>query len=265
MKRSVLCLLPLVAVLPACRSASPRLTPTAPNAPNSLSPYVDQLRLLRHDADKSRVRIAAKDPVRGNCTVAVRVRSAAFEKDAARFSLETLGVPRLGERRAECRKLQPQLDLVLAGIGPAAAAAEVTSRVDALLQTSEAYLGANGVRFDRAASAPPTQVATPTEVVATPEEHVLGRQVTAWPQPLLRVDPWYRDPSGKVKHQGEIEMDAVVGSDGRLYRPRFKTSLSDVHQTAIVRALPLWRFEPARKGPATIPARVPLQPVLHIY
>jgi len=195
----------------------------------------------------------------------VRVRSAAFDKDTARFALETVGVPRLHNHAADCRKLQPQVDLVIAGLTASAPPAEVNARVDAVLQTAEAYLGASGVRFDRAATAPPDEVATPTEVVASPEEHVLGRQVTAWPQPLLCVDPWYRDPSGKVKYQGQIDMDAVVGSDGRLYRPRFKTSLSDLHQTAVVRSLPLWRFEPARRGPATVAARVAVQPVLYIY
>ncbi|HXY40301.1 MAG TPA: hypothetical protein VEQ10_11550 [Vicinamibacteria bacterium] len=264
MKRLVLCVLPL-AVLPACRSASPRLTPTLPAAPSALQPYLDQLRLLRHDADKARVRVAAKEPAGGLCSVAVRVRSAAFEKDAARFSLETLGVPRLRNHAADCRKLQPQVDLVIAGLGASAQPEEVSARVDAVLQTAEAYLGASGVRFDRPAAAPPGEVATPTEVVASSEEHVLGRQVTAWPQPLLSVDPWYRDPGGKVKYQGQIEMDAVVGSDGRLYRPRFKTSLSELQQAAVVRALPLWRFEPARRGPATVAARIAVLPVLYIY
>ncbi len=264
MKRLVLCVLPL-AVLPACRSASPRLAPAAPATPSSLQPYVDQLRLLRHDAEKARVRMTTKDTAGGGCTVAVRVRSAAFEKDAARFALETLGVPRLRNRAAECRKLQPQVDLVIADLGKGAGPAQVSARVDAVLQTAEAYLVAGGVRFDRPATAPPNDVATPSEVVGSPEEHVLGRQVTAWPQPLLAVDPWYRDPSGKVKYQGQIEMDAVVGSDGRLYRPRFKTSLSEPQQTAVVRALPLWRFEPARRGPATVAVRVAVQPVLFIY
>jgi len=264
MKRLVLCVLPL-AVLPACRSASPRPAPAAPAAPSSLQPYVDQLRLLRHDADRARIRLAAGEPAGGPCAVAVRVRSAAFEKDAARFALETLGVPRLRERAADCRKLQPQVDLVIAGLGADTQPAELSARVDAVLQTADAYLGASGIRFDRPAAAPPAEVATPTEVVASSEEHVLGRQITAWPQPLLAVDPWYRDPGGKVKYQGQIEMDAVVGSDGRVYRPRFKTSLSEPQQTAVARALPLWRFEPARRGPATVAARIVVLPVLHIY
>ncbi len=266
MKRLVLCLyvLPL-AVLPACRSAAPRLTPSAPAPPNSLSPYVDQLRLLRHEDGKSRVRVAADARTSGNCMVAVRVRSAAFDKDTARFGLETLGVPRLRNRGTECRKPQPELDLVIAGVGPDAAPTLVAARVDAVLQTSEAYLGSNGVRFDRSPATPPAQVAAPTEVVATSEEHVLGRQLTVWPQPLLSVDPWYRDPGGRVKHQGEVEMDAVVGTDGRLYQPRFKTSLGDAHRAAVLRPLSLWRFEPARRGSAEVPARIAVLPVLHVY
>jgi hypothetical protein len=262
MKKLVLCVLPLVAVA-GCRSAGPRLTAAAPAAPNALAAYVDELRLLRHDAAKPRIRIAEREHPSGAQAVAVRVRAAAFARDGARFSLETIGVPKLHDRRAQWRRVQPELELVVSGLSAGSDPARVTARVDELLETPEAYLAANGIRFDRPAGEVPAEVAS-REVAATSAEHSLGRQLTAWPLPLLSVDPWYHDRSRRVKHEGEIEMEAVVGTDGRLHRPRVRTSLSELHQGAVLRALPLWRFEPARRAEVPVPAAVALRPVLHI-
>lgn len=259
MNRLVLCILTL-AVLPACRTAGPEL---APGAGSSLTTYVDQLRVLRHDGSKAKLRLSGRERAAEGCLVAVRVRSAAFQKDAARFSLETLGEPRLRDQRSVCRRMQPQVELTIPGMA-SAGAAHLVAGVDAVLQTPEAYLKAKGVNFARPAAEAPKEWAS-REVAASSAEQALGRQLAAWPQPLLSIDPWYHDPSGRVKHLGLVEMDAVVGADGHLYRPRFKTSLSDLHQGAMTRVLPLWRFEPARRGNAPVAARVSLTPVLRIY
>jgi TonB family protein len=79
------------------------------------------------------------------------------------------------------------------------------------------------------------------------------------------VDPWYHDSSGRLRQEGEIELEAVVGTDGRLHEPRVRTGVSPAHERAVLRVLPLWRFEPARRGEEPIAARILLRPVFRIY
>jgi hypothetical protein len=260
-KRSVLFVLVLALLGPACRTAGPQVTPAAPVATDPLRVYVDELRLLQQQGDKRRIQIRAGDKSTGPCAAAVRVRAAAFVKGSARFSLETLGVARTRSRETGCRRLQPEQELVITGIQTAAPAGVV----DAVLQTPEAFLAANAVRFDRMPGPEPVEVAS-NETFATSGETLLGRRVTAWPVPLVAIDPWFRAPSGRVRRQqSEVEVDAVVGSDGRLHRPQLRTALSETQESSVVRSLRLWRFEPARRGDAPVAARVALRPVLHIY
>lgn len=93
----------------------------------------------------------------------------------------------------------------------------------------------------------------------------MGRRVTTWPRKLFWVDPAYRDPGHRVRHEGEVEFEAVVGADGRLYRPQIRGGLDKVHIAAIERVLPMWRFEPARAGKDPLPAHVESRLVFRIY
>jgi hypothetical protein len=71
-----------------------------------------------------------------------------------------------------------------------------------------------------------------------------------------------RDP--RVRHEGEIEFEAVVGADGRIYRPVLKGGLDPQHLAAIRRVLPMWRFEPARAGQEALPAYHTVKTVFRI-
>ena len=263
-RRSLLYVLPFVFLAPACKTAGPRVAPAATAASDPVAAYVGELRLLRHNGAKGKIQLDARSLPAEGCAVAVRVRAAALVKGSAHLSLETLGTPRLRERRADCRRMQPQLELAISGFAASAELAEVTARVDGILQTPEAYLAAQGIRFDLAPGEVSSEVAS-REVFATNAESRLARLVTTWPLPLLSVDPWYRDPSGRIRQQSEVALEAVVGSDGRLHRPALRTTLSDVHASFVLRSLPLWRFTPARRADAPIATRVALSPVLHIY
>lgn len=57
----------------------------------------------------------------------------------------------------------------------------------------------------------------------------------------------------------------VVGTDGRIHQPRVTTGMGSSHERAVLRALPLWRFEPARREAGPLGARILLQPVLRIF
>ena len=66
-------------------------------------------------------------------------------------------------------------------------------------------------------------------------------------------------------HERLVGVEAVVGPDGRAYRPVVKSSIDRTHQAALETALQLWRFEPARRGDGPLGARVPLEVPLRVY
>jgi len=198
------------------------------------------------------------------CELAVRIREVNFETGTARFSLDTIGLPRVKGQAAKCQRGQPGLMLLVEGLAEVADREAVRARVDGLLRTPESYLESKGVVFDRPPADLPAKVAS-REAFAGGEEQALGRQVSAWPQVLLSVDPWYYDASGRIRQEGEIEMDAVVGTDGRIHEPHVRTGLGSSHQRAVLRVMPLWRFEPARMGDEPVGARLVLRPILKIF
>jgi hypothetical protein len=254
----------LLALLPACKAAGPKAPPPPPAAPDLLRSYEGEYRLLRHKGDEKALTLKGDERPAGDCDVAVRVRRAAFDNGTARFSLDGVGLPNVGGRDPKCKRMQPAIELVLTGFPAAPAASDVTPRVDGVLLTPEAYLRSKGGAFDRPAEKAPAKVASEMSD-ANAEERDLARSVSAWPRLLLSVNPYYRDPARKVQHEGLVEFEAVVGTDGRLYAPKLKTSLGQAHESAVLGPLAVWRFEPARRGDATVGARMPLRLVFHIY
>lgn len=261
MKRSLACALFAVLLLPACRTAGPRVVPSTAG-PDPLRPYVGEVRVLRSRADERNVTVGAKQRLTGDCDMAVRVRSAAFQKGGALFSLETIGRPSVAGREPRCRTIQPAIQLLFAGASPGAA--DLAARVDAVLQTSEAYLRSKGVVFDRPASPSPREIATP-DVLGVPAESVLGKKVTAWPKLLLSVNPYARAANRRVRQESEVEFDGIVGTDGRVYEPKLKTALSQAHQDIVLAALTRWRYEPAHTAQAPVAARINSRMALRIY
>jgi len=264
MKRSSYCLLLLALLAPACKSA-PKAPPTAPAPlPELLRPYEGALRVLPHKGDEKALTLKAGQALAGTCDVAVRVRSVAYANATARFALETVGLPRVGARRVSCKRLEPGMQLALTGLPAGPVTAEVTARIDEVLLTPEAYLKAKGTAFDRPAGAVPPEVASQLPD-ASEDERRLARAVVAWPRRLLSVDATYRDASGRARHERLVGFEAVVGSDGRLYKPQLKVSVDRPHDAAIQNALAFWRFEPARRADAPLGARVSLEIVLRVY
>jgi hypothetical protein len=265
MNRSWYGLLLLALLAPACKTGGAKAPPAPPAPPpDLLRPYEGALRVLPHRGDVRALTLKAGESLAGDCDVAVRVRSVLFEKGAARFALETLGLPRVGESRVRCKRLEPDLQLVLTGFPSGPVTPEVTARIDEVLLTPEAYLWAKGTAFDRPPGEAPSEVASQL-TDANDGERKLARGVVAWPRLLLSVDAAYRAPKKRAHFERLVEVEAVVGTDGRLYRPLVKSSLDPAHASAVLGALPLWRFEPARRGDAPVGARVPLELVLRVY
>lgn len=255
----------LALLVPACKTGGPKAGPATPvSPPDLLRPYEGALRLLPGSGDQRTLTLKTGDRPAGTCAVAVRVRSLTFASGTVRLALDTIGTPRVGDRGAGCRRPQPTVQLVLTGFAPGAVTPAVTARIDEVLETPEAYLQAHGTRFDRAPEGVPHDLAS-QQPDADAGERQLARSVVAWPKALLSVDPLYHDPAGRVRYQGLVELEAVVGRDGRLYRGRIKTSLSSEHEKAILAVLPLLRFEPARRADGPVAARVPLGLTFRVY
>lgn len=247
------------------------MAPVASLPPEFIRSYVGQrLILLQHGAaQRVSLRRDALARPGGSCDAGVEVRQATFENGTASFTLEALGVARVEGKPARAGSRDPcgtisGFLVTVAGFAAGDDAEAVRADLGKVLATPESYLVAHGVPFDRPEGPEPSQTAS-VERDATPEERSLARQVTSWPRVLLRVDPAYRDPSGRVRHQGELEFVVVVGEDGRVRSPKLRTALSAAHEEHVIRTLSLWRFEPARRAEGPLAARVLARLTFRVY
>jgi hypothetical protein len=264
MKRSILAAGLLIAVVPACKTAGPT-APAGPAAlPAPLAEYEGEVRILVSGGDERGIELRGGQVPTGACDLAVHVRQVAVDEDRVRFSLDTVGLPKVKGVAASCKGARPGLLLTLRDLVGQDDPDAVRSRVDAVLQTPEAYLSSKGVTFDLPEGDAPTEVAS-REVFSGSEERSRGRLVRVWPQPLLTVDPWYHTGSDRIHQEGEVELVAVVGGDGRLYDAKVRTGLSASQELAVLRVLPLWRFEPARGEDGAMAARQLLRPLLRVF
>lgn len=262
MKRSLPVALVAVLLSAGCQSGRPKTGSAAPAGRDPLRPYVGDVRVLRAKADEKSFTVSPKQKLSGECDMAVRVRSAGFQKGGALFSLETIGRPAVAGREGRCRRVQPVVQLLVAGLTPASS--DLVARVDAVLQTPEAYLATKGVTFDRPPGEMGKDIASPDILAAAPEA-VLGKKVKAWPKVLLSVSPYVHDTTGRIRQESEVEFDAVVGTDGRVHDPKLKTALSEAHQAVVLSALSRWRYEPARTADNPVAARINSRLNLRIY
>jgi hypothetical protein len=232
---------------------------------------VGQQRILPLDGRKKTVSLKMQDLTRATspCDVAVEVKSAVFGGGSARFSLQPIGQPRLeGQAREKtgkkwsCREFPAETSLAISGLKGTSAEA-LTSEVSKVLLTVEGYLQAHGIRFDRPAGTEPKEVADATPTAGGSAQR-LARSITTVQRRLLAIDPVYRSPNKKIPYEGLVEFDAVLGIDGRLYRPRLTTPLGD-HEARALRVLPLWRYEPARRGDEPIAVRLDDKMILRIF
>jgi hypothetical protein len=232
---------------------------------------VGQRRIFRFYGQKKTVSLKIQEADRwsGACDVAVEIKAAAYAGGSARFSLQAIGQPRLeGQSREKrgrkwpCRELPGETSLVISGL-EADSAERLAADVGRVLLTPEDYLQLHGVRFDRPAAPDPKEVADPT-LTASLAEQRLAASITTPQRRLLAIDPVYRSPNRKIHYEGEVELAAVVGTDGRLHQPRLVTSLGE-HEARVLRVLTLWRYEPARRGDQPVAVRLLETAVLRIY
>lgn len=262
--------LPLVALgaLPGCRPArGPEGVPPPGPGADFASVYQGQARLLPYLGDKGKISLSRGAALKkGGCDVAVVVTSAALERGSVRLALESIGLPRV-EMRAVARPCEkPPRDYVLtiSGFDPRATLATLSEEVDRVIVTPERFLSGRGVEFaPKAAAAKPAPIAD-KRLKARPEERMLARVLTRPPARLLTVAPIRRDDRRAVRYQGEVPFEAVIGADGRLGDARLGAALG-AHAERILKALELWRYEPARKGDEAVGFRTDERTVFRIY
>lgn len=251
----------LTALLPlgfnACRSAGPARPQAATPPPNLLKAFVGQTMLLRHQGDAKAINVKRGDlaSLSGECDVVVDVSSGAFEAGTARLTLQVLGRPRMvarGSRQERCAHDQPQTLLTVSGFDAGASASDLETALGQVLQTPEAYLKTHGLTFDLpAGTTPPTPVPDHT--------------VTAKPERLIWADADRQDTTGRVRYEGEVEVEGVVGLDGRLYDAKVITALSAEQESSVRSVLPVWRFRPGRRANDAAAVKVREHLVFRIY
>jgi TonB-like protein len=260
-RRLTLALAGLAVVVTAgagCKSAAPKgPQAVAPARPDPLAGYVGRTVIVRHVGDQPRASLKRAElaTARGECDVVAEVRQARFDGGAAVVTLHPVGRPRLakrGARQERCGDDQEQIAVTVSGFDPAATTADIEGPLGQVLQTPEAYLKDHGVAFDLAAGKAPAE--------PTPDHFVTTR-----PARLLWVDTVRRDPSGKVSHEGEVEIEGVIGADGRIYDARLLTTINSEDEQRVRALLPFWRFEPGLRGGDRVPVKVRERMVFRIF
>jgi hypothetical protein len=255
-----------------CRTAAPAApAATSGGFADAGRALVGQLRLLRFDGKTKTVQIKMQDLAArsGPCDLAVEIRTATLAPGQAQLSVDVLGLARyagqprepLGQKSA-CRGLPQQIPVSLstpAGDSPSA----LTSEVGRVLLTPEDYLKAKSIAFDRAPGDEPKEIADAT-LTAPLEEQRIARAVTRPSKLLLAVDPAYPAAHRSVRQEGQVEMRVVVGADGRLHQPKVITALGD-YEARLLRVLPMWRYDPARRGEDPVAVRLVEKAVLRLY
>jgi hypothetical protein len=269
----------LAALGSGCRSAAkPAPRVAGPARTDPLAGWVGRAGFLRHRGDKGKWNVKRQDlrSASGTCDVAVEVRQARFDRGTAVLTLDMIGRPRLvgrGARQERCGDDQAQIVVSVSGFDPAASTADLEAVLADVFHTPEQYLRAYSVAYEL--PPPPKEEASKETSQAESKaykvqalkvdvpvaEHHLTKKVAK----VLWVDPIVRDPAGKISHEAEVQLKAVVGWDGRLYDPKVATPLSEDHERRVLRVLPLWRFQPARRGADPAAAQVLERMVFRIY
>jgi TonB-like protein len=242
-----------------CKSAAPKGPQAAPGPerPDPLKGYVGQTLILLHSGDvaKAALKSAELASASGQCDVVAQVTAARFDRGSAVITLHPVGRPRLasrGARQERCADDQEQVLVTVTGFDAAATTADLEGPLGQVLQTPEAYLKGHGVAFDLAAG-------------KAPGEPTADHFITTRPKRLLWVDTIRRDPSGKVSHEGEVEIEGVVGADGRIYDARLVTTINSEDEQRVRALLPFWRFDPGLRGGDRVPVKVKERMVFRIY
>jgi len=229
------------------------LAPAARSQTEFMRSYLDQKLILRHVGDNPKVKVKQKDlaAVKGVCDIAVEVKQAAWNRGTAQLRLEPIGTLLLiaGKRQGNCKMIGVEISLEIDGFASNEPPDSVSAAIGEILQTPEQYLAAHGVEF----KLPPGSEDEP------------ATKPVIQPKILFQVIPEYTEAARKSKYRGTVITSFVVGTDGRIHRPRTVKGAGMGLDENVLKVLTLWRFEPARQNDRPVAAESTVENTFNLY
>ncbi len=197
---------------------------------------VRQKLFLRHVGEQQYTKVK-KDKLRGlagNCDLAVQIEKATWDRGKVRIEFAIIGIPSLGGKMStQCHSTAAH-QLEVTGFARDERTDSLAASIGEILQTPEQYLAAQG---------------TPFNLSPGPDDEVASKPCpTVVPvKSLLTVNPEFSEEARKAKHQGDLVLGFVVGTDGRAHKLRVLRGLGLGLDEMALNTFSLWRFTPARQ------------------
>ena len=188
----------------------------------------------------------------GKCDLAVQIEKAAWDQGTMRLEFAILGLPGLGGKLSGQCHFTRARQLEISGFARDEGRDSLAASVSEILQTPEQYLASQGLSFDL----PPG-----------PEDETaikLGPGVTP-AKPLLSVSPEFSEEARRAKYQGVLVIGFVIGTDGRVHKPRVLRKLGMGLDEMALNTLSLWRFSPARQQDKPVACETTMEQSFHLY
>jgi TonB family protein len=219
--------------------AAPILGAQAQDVETEVKRSIGQTFVLRGYGDQREVELKKADLSKNvlRCDSAVAIREASYSRDRLRLTLQHVGrvvVTGGGNSRDWCQTAVDETKLTVTDVKPSDLNSGVASLV-VLLMTPEAYLSSNGIPFNL----PPAGDGEPAL------DRGPGRTDV---KALLQVTPAYNDEARKARAQGQVNVEFVVGTDGRVHSANVTKHPGYGLDKQSLLALSIWRFEPARQN-----------------
>ncbi len=212
----------------------------------SVQSYVGQNFILRYFGGQKEVAFPKDEFEKhtSGCDVAVEVKRASFQDRELNFDFKTIGELAIRHRIVKCSDLSQETSLDISGFAGTETAEALSGFIEQFLQKPEAYLATYGIAF----IAPDPEGDSTT--IDMPGTGIAG------PETLLAVSPFYPPDLRRMHIHGVVRTTVVLGTDGIIHSARVKNSPDRRLSEAVLRVLPLLRFQPARQGGKPIRVRL---------
>ena len=220
-----------------------------------------QVLILRGYGHDTEARISKDDPdnQKRGCDAVVEVRKAQFKKGIIEVWLEDVGSPSIpGKSQKACTAPDLQTKLRISGFHAQDPSSSLEEFLNKTLQTPEGYLLVEGVAFNF----PAESSVVPEVDLTTGVKKLPG--ITP-PHPLLIVNAEYNERARREKIQGVVVVQCDIGTDGRPHNDQILSSVDKSLDQATLRAISLYRFEPAQKDGHAVAARIKIEMSFRLF
>lgn len=203
-------------------------------AQDELQSFVGQPFILARVAGQGKIKLRRSrlNNASGSCDLAAQVEAVNWKSGTAQFRLKYIGTPVLINGRSHGCQAGAEGVLELSGFAADEPPDALLADIHKVLQTPEEFLAERGIPLNL----PP----------APEDEHAIKMSATLKPPvPLLRVDGEYTPAARSNRVSGSIVLSVVVGSDGRVHRPKVTHPLRFGLDENALKVMPLWRLQPA--------------------